>query len=822
MPYSIGQIIEILGCHCPNVAEGSTQIRHLLIDSRQLSLPDQSLFFALAGKRTDGHHFVPDLYSAGLRHFVVRRDFESLHYPDANFLKVDSPLQALQQLAAHHRRQFDLPVIGITGSNGKTIVKEWLYELLRDDYTIVRSPRSYNSQIGVPLSVWQISPEDELAIFEAGISKFGEMPAISKVLQCGIGLFTNIGTAHNEGFESENQKISEKIQLFHSAHTIIFSLDHTAVAEAVQALEGKQLCCWSKKNPTADLYISDVQSKEKSTLIKGMYRGQEQQIQIPFRDAASVENAIHCWLMLLFLDVPAQRIQERMKRLEAVAMRLELIEGPQNCTLINDSYNFDLNALQIALSFVDQQSYHPRRTLLLSDMYQSGLSREQLYQQIAQLIVDWKIDRLVGIGQAILILDKLLPPSIERSFFDSTDQFLQEFQQISFQNEAILLKGARPFQFERIARRLSRQVHQTVMEVNLSALTHNLHMYRQQLAPSTRLMVMIKASAYGSGSFELAKLLEAQRVDDLAVAYADEGIELRQAGIRLPILVLNPEESSFEQILHYKLEPEIYSMKLLQRFIEFTPPEQVVQVHLKLDTGMHRLGFEAKDIDSLVASLRGAPNVVVRSIFSHLAASEADQHDAFTQRQFDQFEEMYEHISQGLGCQPLRHILNSGGIARFPQYQMDMVRLGIGLYGIDGSGLLQPYLQAVHRLRATISQIKEVEAGETVGYSRSGKVVHPMRIATITIGYADGFLRKAGNGRFRVLLHGKEAPTVGNICMDMSMIDVTHIPQAREGDEILIFGPQQPVQLLADCLETIPYEVFTNISKRVKRLYFQD
>ncbi|MEO1623844.1 MAG: bifunctional UDP-N-acetylmuramoyl-tripeptide:D-alanyl-D-alanine ligase/alanine racemase [Bacteroidota bacterium] len=822
MPYSIDQISNIIGSTSKPGSEGSKVIHQLLIDSRQLTAADQTLFFALQGQQSDGHRYIPELYKAGVRCFVIRRGERIEACPQACFLEVESPQEALQQLAAYHRAQFELPVIGITGSNGKTIVKEWLHQLLHDRYRIIRSPRSYNSQIGVPLSVWPLDASHELALFEAGISQPGEMEKIAAIIQPSIALLTHIGPAHDEGFEDRAQKIAEKLRLFESAQYIHYCLDKEEVARAAQAFDNKQHFRWSRQHPEAELYILDCQAEEKQTRIRARYQREDMEIAIPFRDAASIENAIHCWGILLQLGLPKEYIQGQMSRLEAVAMRLELIEGAQQCTLINDSYNFDLHALQIALSFLDQQSYHPSRSLILSDLLQSGLSQDQLYKRLAQLISDHNIDRLIGIGQAIPIIASHLPSSIAAHFYADTDEFLAHIHELSFFNEAILLKGARPFEFERIARRLSRRVHKTVLEIDLNALVHNLHLYRQRLAPNTRLMAMVKASAYGSGSSEVAKLLASRQVDYLAVAYVDEGVELRKAGVQLPILVLNPEENSFEAILQYQLEAEIYSLELLRRFSKRLTKGQQTNVHLKIDTGMHRLGFERANVPALIQLLQAHPQLQVRSIFSHLAASETAEHDEFTTRQIQIYEGLYEDICRGIGYRPLRHILNSGGIVRFPQYQMDMVRLGIGLYGVDSSGLLQEHLRPVLRLKASISQIKEVAAGETVGYGRRGRVDHPMRIGTIAIGYGDGFLRKAGNGRFSVHLHGQQAPTVGNICMDMSMIDLTHISQAREGDEVVIFGPEQRVQLLADSLETIPYEVFTNISERVKRLYFKD
>jgi alanine racemase len=529
---------------------------------------------------------------------------------------------------------------------------------------------------------------------------------------------------------------------------------------------------------------------------------------------------------MLHLGYPPEIIAGRLHRLEPVAMRLELKEGINHCTVINDSYNSDLTSLTLALNFLEQQSKKPRRTVILSDILQSGQTPEQLYGTVARLLLEKRIDRLIGIGEEVFILKKLLPEGFESAFFPNTPAFLDNFPHLVFREETILLKGARRFEFERIANRLSQKVHATTLEINLGAMLHNLRTYQSCLLPGVKLMVMVKAGAYGSGSVEVAKLLEFQHLDYLGVAYADEGVELRKAGIQLPVIVMNPEEATFEALVRYHLEPEIYSLSLLRKFLAFLEEEQAgAAVHLKLDTGMHRLGFTEEDLDTLSVLLNEnwetAP-ITVRSVFTHLAASEAPTHDEFTHRQVACFQKMYERIAAGLGYRPMRHVLNSSGIVRFSGYQMDMVRLGIGLYGIDSSGTMQEHLQTVLTLKASISQIKQIEPGETVGYGRTGKADRRLRIATISLGYADGLLRAAGNGHFAVLIRGKKAPIIGNVCMDMTMVDVTDIPQAEEGDAVMVFGKDLQVSELAKCLGTIPYEVFTTISDRVKRVYVQE
>lgn len=822
-------------------------IEHLLLDSRQVIFPASSLFIALQGRRYDGHEFLRELYDSGVRNFVVSKKTTSTSdFPQANFILVKNTQEAFHAFAAWHRRQFDLPVIGITGSNGKTIVKEWLFQLLYEDFHIVRSPKSFNSQTGVPLSVLQITPEHTLGIFEAGISKQHEMERLARIVAPDIGIFTNIGEAHQEGFPNLETKIREKLQLFKHCSTLIYSVDNELVVQEMAAAlegQGKQLITWSAYGNHADLQIIAKRQTGNTTHLEAVVRqssivNRQSSIAIPFTDAASIENATHCWALLLHLGVPDEVIADRMARLEPVAMRLELKEGLNGCTVINDSYNSDLTSLGIALNFLQQQGKKLKRTLVLSDILQSGQSVAQLYGTVAGLLVEKRIERLIGIGKKVEHVKKYLPTGFDARFYPTTQAFLDDFQELVFRDEAILLKGARQFEFERIANRLAIKFHKTVLEVNLSALLNNLRVYQSQLGPGTKMMVMVKAGAYGSGSAEVAKLLEFQNVDYLGVAYADEGVELRKAGIQLPILVMNPEEATFEAMVRYRLEPEIYSLGLLRNFFEFlenhfapkngeaAAPHVPIPIHLKLDTGMHRLGFEEGEMNNMVEMLtevvEGRPSVVVRTVFSHLAASEAPEHDDFTLEQFARFQKMYDWLVVGLGYRPMRHILNSGGIVRFPEQQMEMVRLGIGLYGIDSSGLLQERLQTVNTLKATISQIKNVAMGETVGYGRLGKAQRPMRIATLSLGYADGLLRRAGNGRFSVLINGRRAPLIGNVCMDMTMADVTDITDAVEGDPAIIFGKDLPVQELAACLGTIPYEIFTTISDRVKRVYVQE
>lgn len=838
MTYTIQQIQQALKARWLQKIDPEANVEQLLLDSRSITAPRTALFFALSGQRHDGHRFLTDCYRAGIRNFILCREVSLDGMPDANVLLVPDSLLALQALAAWHRAQFRLPVVGITGSNGKTMVKEWLHQLLPRE-KMVRSPKSYNSQIGVPLSVWQIGPEHRLGVFEAGISQMGEMERLARIIRPDIGLITNLGPAHREGFPSESVKLQEKMRLFESAKTLVFCADHSEISAAAKAWaaarKGRLLLSWSRTGQDVAIQFSGFKTQlggrvkfriATAASAQGLQKNRQFQhlnavLEIPYSDAASIENACHCITLLLALGYPLSVFSRRLKHLEPVEMRLELKAGINNCTIINDAYSNDLASLRIALHFAQQQSRDGQITLILSDFLQTGQRKDQLYQQVAAGLLEHHVQRLIAIGPDTgALLRAKLPTDFNASFYPDTDAFLQNLQAHDFNADLILIKGARLFAFERIAQRLEQKAHKTVLEVNLGAVVHNLNVYNRLLTPGTKMMVMVKAAGYGSGAAELGRLLEFHKVDFLGVAYADEGIELRQAGVQLPILVLNPEPAGFDAMLRHRLEPEVYSLNLLDQLLHFAGKNRAMAIHLKLDTGMHRLGFSKNDLPALLERLGNHPNIRVQSVFSHLAAADNPVHDAFTHAQARAFAGMYKKIAAGLHYRPLRHLANTGGMVRFPEYQFDMVRLGIGLYGIDSCGL-QDQLQVVNTLKATISQIKEIPAGETVGYNRNGPITRLSRIATISIGYADGLLRLAGNGRYSVLVHGRLAPTVGNVCMDMTMVDVTGIPTASEGDEVIVFGEHLPVQTLANCLQTIPYEVFTNISGRVKRVYWQ-
>lgn len=811
-------------------------VLHLLTDSRQgIADPAGAVFFALRGPHHDGHRYLPDLYARGVRLFVVADDIGLPAMLEAGIVAVPDTLRMLQAVAAWHRRQFPaLPVLGITGSNGKTIVKEWITQLLGPDERIVRSPRSWNSQLGVPLSVWGISEQHTLGIFEAGISEPGEMAELEAVIQPTLGLITMLGPAHAEGFASDEQKLAEKLRLFQHVRRLYYCADHASIHQAVQRA-GLPGFSWAFQNPAADVQVSAVVSSgrvESSGKLRGKptflvrFQGESAELTLPFDDAASIENALHGVAFLLGHGTPLRDIQRRLDRLAPVAMRLERREGLNGCYLLDDSYSNDLASLQIALGFLRQQPRPGGRTLILSDVPQAAMAAPELYRRVAALVRAYGIQCFIGIGPELGRHQESFDRAASvRFFFDSTDAFLQALQPNTFRDETILVKGARAFGFERIVAALSPRVHGTVLDVNLDALVHNLNFFRASLRPATKIMVMVKAFAYGSGSYEVASLLEFHRADYLAVAYADEGAHLRTHGIRLPILVLNPSPDAFGLCWQHRLEPEVYSADMLRELLALWPADQPATIHLKLDTGMRRLGFTDEDLPELLDLLRlHAAQVRVASIFSHLAAADEARHDDFTREQLTTFTRLYESIVQVLGYRPLRHILNSAGIVRFPEAQWEMVRLGIGLYGVDATDTLAPdALRPVSSLRTTISQIKTLPPGTTVGYGRRGAATdQPRRIATLAIGYADGYDRRFSSGVGEVVIRGQRAPIVGTVCMDMCMADVTHIPDARAGDQALIFGPEIPLPELAHRIGTIAYELLTNVSERVRRVFFSE
>lgn len=800
-------------------------ILHLLTDSRTLVSPHGTIFFAIPTKRNSGCRYIDGLYQAGVRQFVVPADCD-LALPEANIWRVDDVLAALQRLAAHHRAQFSYPVVGITGSNGKTIVKDWIVQLLSPDRRLVSSPKSYNSQIGVPLSVWQMEAGHEMAVFEAGISETGEMARLQKIIQPTIGIFTNVGQAHDENFLTRQQKVAEKLQLFTHCEVLIYSTDHKDIHSVLSDIESFRHInrfTWGTSADNAVRLLSATVG-DRSTTLSIAHADDTFSVVIPFVDRASQQNVMHCITLMLYLGYSPADITARCAKLTPVEMRLEMNEGINNCLLINDSYSLDLNSLSIALDFLQHEHQHFNKTLIISDFLQTGVPDSELYSQVAQLIAQRGITRLIGVGPA-LCHNKSCFADVEALFYPSTEQMLHDCDFNRFQNEAILLKGARMFEFEKVAKLLQRKSHETIMEVNLDAMIHNLNFYRSRINPGTKLMAMVKASSYGAGKVEVASALQFNHVDYLTVAYADEGVELRRNGIHLPIMVMNPEEASFDDIVKYRLEPDIYSFRILELFSQRVRLYgERMAIHVEFDTGMHRLGFSGDDIPALAERLNALQDVLqVRSIFSHLACSEDAAMDDFTRGQISRFRTWSDSLDAAIDhTEPiLHHILNSSGITRFPEAQMDMVRLGIGLYGVAPEPAVQAQLRQVSRLVTRISQIKAIPAGDSVGYNRRWIAERPSRIAIVPIGYADGLSRHLGYGHGRVSILGHEAPIIGSICMDMCFVDVTDIACA-EGDPAVLFGEGDLLQRNADAAGTIPYEMLTAVSPRVKRVYFQE
>ena len=824
MLYSIEKITTLIGARRYGSADGS--IRWILTDSRSVCFPEDTLFFAIRSERNDGHKYVADLYRRGVRNFVVEElpaDRETA-YADANFLKVPHSVEALQRLAERHRDEFDIPIVGITGSNGKTVVKEWLYQLLSPQMVATRSPRSYNSQIGVPLSVWLLDEHSQVGIFEAGISQKGEMQALRDIIQPTIGVLTNLGSAHQENFSSMEEKCLEKLKLFHDTKAIVYPLDDETVRSCVAKYDykGEQIA-WSMKDPGAKMYVNNVEKSGISTTVSYVFDSKEGRYTLPFIDEASVENSVTCAAVALHLGLDMEQIAERMPAIEPVAMRLEVKEGQHGCTLINDSYNSDVNSLDIALDFMSRRPDHAgrKRTLILSDIYQSGKAGKALYKEVSDLAKTRGVQKIIGIGPEISANAEAIDIP-EKHFFADCHEFIASPEFGCLHDEVILLKGARKFSFDRLTELLEQKVHETILEVNLNAVVKNLNHFRSYMKPTTKIVCMVKADAYGAGAVEVAKTLQDHRVDYLAVAVADEGVTLRRNGITSNIMIMNPEMTAFKTMFDFKLEPEVYSFRLLDALVKAARKEGITgyPVHIKLDTGMHRLGFNPmEDMDELIGRLKRQNAVIPRSVFSHFVGSDSDDFDNFSAHQFELFKAGSDKLQAAFSHKILRHMDNSAGIEHFPERQLDMCRLGLGLYGIDSRD--NSVINNVCTLKTTILQIHAVPKEETVGYSRKGVLTRDSLIGAIPIGYADGLNRLLGCGRCYCLVNGKKAPYVGNICMDVAMIDVTDI-DCKEGDTVEIFGDNLPVTVLSDAMGTIPYEVLTSISSRVKRVYFQD
>ncbi len=813
--------VELLARYCGAQVIGHSEsaVEKILFDSRKTFVPHNTLFVAIKSRSNDGHQFIDDLYRKGIRLFLVEReaDIPFEQYPEASFLIVENSVHALQLIAANIRQQKSYPLIGITGSNGKTIVKEWLGKLLESQFKIGKSPRSFNSQIGVPVSIWMLADDLDYAIIEAGISQPGEMQNIAECIQPDFGVITNIGQAHQENFKSLKEKLEEKLKLFKNANTLFFHYDDALVRTRIrQKYQDKKLVSWGE-DKAADLQLLSKRDNSKQTLLEVRWKDEVFELDVPFQDGISIENTLLSVLVALELGVEINRLQNVVKELQPIAMRLEQKEGINNCLLIDDGYNSDLTSLELGLDFLQQMGSKRglSKTLILSDIYQSGISNDQLFNEIQRLRDQYGIRKFIGIGNELFRLMNGVDA------YESTEAFIKSVDINAFRDEAILLKGSRDFTFERISALLEMRRHKTVLEINLNALADNVKYFRSLLKKETKLLAMVKAFSYGTGSFEIANLLQQQKVDYLGVAFADEGIELRKAGITLPIIVMNPELSSFSLMLEYELEPEVYSFQVLKAFLAAVNRQGLtnVPIHIKVDTGMNRLGFLPQELDELSKQLNATTAVRVRSVFSHLAGSDEAIHDGFTDQQIEKLTQACSKLQDRLGYSFIRHILNSAGIERFPNAQFDMVRLGIGMYGVSATG--NTILKQVNTLKSYVSQLKMVQAGETIGYSRKGISTSPLQIAIIPIGYADGYNRRLSNSVGEVYINGQKAPIVGNICMDMCMADVTNI-EVNEGDEVEIFGENLTIYNLAKKLDTIPYEILTSISRRVKRVYVME
>ena len=826
MKYSIKEIAQILNISSSRLSNKKAVVSQLLTDSRSLGDPKETLFFALRTQNNDGHNYVLPLYAQGVRNFVVESEDGLGHLRDANLLVVPNTLEALQNIAMYHRRRFRIPVIGMTGSRGKTTVKEWLYELLKDDYHVMRSPRSYNSQIGVPLSLWDIDESTTLAIIEAGISTTGEMANLQAMIRPTIGVITNIGTEHNEGFSSMRQKAQEKAKILYNCDCIVYCADDPLVTQAIKPLldvEVAQEMAWSQHTPTHELYVSNITRHEDKSQIDYEYKGEHYSIEVSFTGYRDLENVITCLAILLYLQIDPEVIKERMARLAPVGTRINVIEGINNCTVIADGYPSDYNSLTPAIDFMARRSVHQTRTVILSDLTQESFSAEELYIRASEWLRSKHIDRFIGVGEQMMAFSRYFT-GMETRFFASTDEFLDTMSQGDFEDETILVKGSPAFHFEQILDMLEAKQHMTVEEVDLNALAHNFKFFKSLIKPTTKTVGMVKASGYGTGSYEIAKTLQDRGADYLAVAVQDEGVDLRKAGITMPIIVLNPSVVNYKSMFTFRLEPEVYGLEECRELIKEGAKYGARNhpVHIKIDSGMHRLGFMKEQLPELIELLQGQEIIRPASVFTHLCVADVPEEDEYTHEQKRYYEECAEILQNAFDYKILRHVLNTSGIVRFPEYQYDMVRIGIGLYGVktvfDGS---EDALQPVATLRSVVIAIRDLPAGATVGYGRRGVLTRDSRIATLTIGYADGLDRHFGNGNISVWLNGHLCPTVGTVCMDAVMIDVTDVPCAL-GDRVEIFGHHVPIEKLSEVRGTIPYEILTSISPRVKRVYYRE
>ena len=829
MNYTITEIENVLEVTGGRIIDEDAIVSQLLTDSRSLTAPQETVFFALRTPNDDGHNYIPDLYDKGVRNFVVASDyFAPPECKAANYIAVESPLDALQSLAMFHRRRFrELPVIGITGSRGKTTVKEWLYQLLKDDYRIVRSPRSYNSQIGVPLSLWEIDNNTDLAIIEAGISTTGEMDNLQAMIRPTIGIITNLGSEHNDGFASMQQKAQEKAKILFNCDCIVYCADDPLVTHTIAPLVESDVALvtsWSRNHSEAPLQVDSTDRSERETTLHYTYNDEPGQVTIPFTADRDLDNAITCLAVLLHLDIDRDTIASRMAALTPVGTRLNVIEGVNNCTVIVDSYTSDYYSLTPALNFMTRRAGNRPCTVILSDLATESYSGDELYIRVSELLKTKRVNRLIGIGKDMCRYNQYFNDLPHARFFNDTQEFISDVARGDFEDETILIKGDPSFGFSQIIDLLEAKQHLTVMEVDLNALSHNFKFFKSLIKPSTKTIGMVKASGYGAGSYEIAKTLQDCGCDYLAVAVHDEGVDLRKASITMPIIVLNPNGVNYKAMFQYRLEPELYSLEMAHDLIKEGRKYGVQHfpVHIKIDSGMHRLGFTQEQLPELIDLLKEQEVITPASVFTHLSVADEPAQDEYTLMQFDYFDTCSEMLQQAFGHQLMRHMLNSSGTVRFPERQYEMVRIGIGLYGIrtlsDGS---EDALMPVSALRSVIISIKEWPAGTTIGYGRHGVLERDSRIATVNIGYADGFDRHFGNGRVSMWVGGKLCPTVGNVCMDAVMIDVTGAP-CKVGDTVEIFVEHVPIEQLSEARGTIPYEILTSVSPRVKRVYYRE
>lgn len=815
------QIAEWLEADTTHISNPNANIQHLCIDTRKILQPESSIFFALYGNIHNGHLFIQEALDKGIKNIVVSEN-PGLLTTGVNVFIVENTLEALQKVAQAYRNLYqNTLVLGITGSNGKTIVKEWLAQLMFDK-KIVKSPKSYNSQVGVPLSLWQMSEKDQISIFEAGISKIGEMQVLANMIQPNYGIFTYLGDAHDEGFPNRLVKLHEKLDLFETTHTILYCHDEEMVHEAMsERFPNKVLLSWGKNNAASLFKILDINEVGSNTIVTIEYKYHIHQITLPFCGSAPVHNVMMCVAQLLVFGYTIETIKKRIGHLQNIAMRLEMKNGISNSIIINDTYNADYHSFKSALEFLSLQAGPKEKIVILSEFQQTGLNPNELIIKIIEQIHIHKITHLIVVGKEIKQIEKYLDPFILFSAFDNTEDLISAIQTVDLSNKAILIKGARVFRFEKVAQSISEKIHTSVLETDLQAVDNNINAFSKYLSSNTKLLAVIKASAYGSGSEELARLLEYKKIKYLAVAFIDEGIQLRKAGIELPIIILNPDRSGVMDMLQHNLEPEIYNIRQIDEILQMmSNSNHSFKIHIKIDSGMHRLGFLQDEIPALI-NLLGAnkKNIEVVSIFSHLSSSEDAQDDLYTAGQVEKFNQNYDIISATLGYKPIKHILNTSGIIRFPEYHFDMVRIGLGLYGIDMTGMMNLQLEKVHSLKASVIQIKEIDEGQFIGYNRRAKSIRPMRLAIINIGYADGLMRAAGNGNYKVRIKGYDCPIIGNVCMDLSIVDITDCLDINVGDEVIIFGKDKPIDDLAKVCNTIPYEILTRIAPRIKRLY---